>query len=84
MGVRFDERICNKLKSWVEQPNTATAGELVRKIVTKEKVTFYTKDISMKETTDELIGIRKKHLTLSPQWLIDFVSDRHFQIVVAT
>jgi hypothetical protein len=48
------------LKSWVEQTNTATVGELVRKIVTNEKVTFYTKDISMKEPTDELIRIRRE------------------------
>ena len=60
VGVRFDEKTYNKLKSWVDQTNTATVGELVRKIVTNEKVTFYTRDISMKEPTDELIRIRKE------------------------
>lgn len=60
VGVRFDEKTYNKLKSWVEQTNTATVGELVRKIVTNDKVTFYTRDISMKEPTDELIRIRKE------------------------
>jgi hypothetical protein len=60
VGVRFDEKTYNQLKSWVEQTNTATVGELVRKIVTNEKVTFYTRDISMKEPTDELIRIRKE------------------------
>jgi hypothetical protein len=60
VGVRFDEKTYNKLKSWVEQTSTATVGELVRKIVTNEKVTFYTRDISMKEPTDELIRIRKE------------------------
>lgn len=60
VGVRFDEKTYNKLKSWVEQTNTATVGELVRKMVTNEKVTFYTRDISMNEPTDELIRIRKE------------------------
>ena len=35
-------------------------GELVRKIVTGEKVTFFVKDISMEEPTAELIRIRKE------------------------
>lgn len=60
VGVRFDEKTYNKLKSWVEQTNASTVGELVRKIITKEKVTFYVRDISMEEPTAELIRIRKE------------------------
>lgn len=60
VGVRFDEKTYNKLKAWVEQTNTSTVGELVRKIIMKEKVTFYVRDISMEEPTAELIRIRKE------------------------
>jgi len=60
VGVRFDEKTFNKLKSQVEQSNASTVGELVRKIVTGEKVTFFVKDISMEEPTAELIRIRKE------------------------
>jgi hypothetical protein len=58
--ARFDDETFNRLKSWVQQTNTSTVGELVRKIVTKEKVVFFTKDISMQEPTKELIKIRKE------------------------
>jgi len=50
----------NKLKSQVQQSNASTVGELVRKIVTNEKVTFFVKDISMEEPTAALIKIRKE------------------------
>lgn len=60
VGVRFDEKTYNKLKSQVQQSNASTIGELVRKIVTGEKVTFFVKDISMEEPTAELIRIRKE------------------------
>lgn len=60
VGVRFDEKAYNKLKSQVQQSNASTVGELVRKIVTSEKVTFFVKDISMEEPTAELIRIRKE------------------------
>jgi hypothetical protein len=60
VGVRFDETTYNKLKSWVGTSNASSVGELVRKIVTKEKVTFFVKDVSMEESTTELIKIRKE------------------------
>jgi hypothetical protein len=60
VGVRFDEKTYNKLKSWVGQSNASSIGELVRKIVTKEKITFFVKDVSMEELTAELIRIRKE------------------------
>jgi hypothetical protein len=60
VGVRFDEKTFNKLKSQVQQSNASTVGELVRKIVTGEKVTFFVKDISMEAPTAELIRIRKE------------------------
>ena len=60
VGVRFDEKTYNKLKMWVEQTNASSVGELVRKIITKENVTFYVRDISMEEPTAELIRIRKE------------------------
>ncbi len=60
VGVRFDEKTFNKLKSQVQHCNASTVGELVRKIVTGEKVTFFVKDISMEEPTAELIRIRKE------------------------
>ena len=60
VGVRFDEKTYHKLKSWVEQSNASSIGELVRKIVTNEKVTFFVKDVSMEEPTAELIRIRKE------------------------
>lgn len=60
VGVRFDEKTFNKLKSQVQQSNASTVGELVRKIVINEKVTFFVKDISMEEPTAELIRIRKE------------------------
>jgi hypothetical protein len=60
VGVRFDEKTYNKLKSQLQQSNASTVGELVRKIVTGEKVTFFVKDISMEEPTAELIRIRKE------------------------
>ncbi|HMG89901.1 MAG TPA: hypothetical protein VK589_07570 [Chryseolinea sp.] len=60
VGVRFDEKTYNKLKTWVEQTNASSVGELVRKIITKEKVTFYVRDISMEDSTAELIRIRKE------------------------
>ncbi|HEY0744372.1 MAG TPA: hypothetical protein VGD40_23060 [Chryseosolibacter sp.] len=60
VGVRFDEKTFNKLKAQVQQSNASTVGELVRKIVTGEKVTFFVKDISMEEPTAELIRIRKE------------------------
>jgi hypothetical protein len=60
VGVRFDEETYNKLKSQVQQSNASTVGELVRKIVTNEKVTFFVKDISMEEPTAALIKLRKE------------------------
>jgi hypothetical protein len=60
VGVRFDEKTYNKLKSQVQQSNASTVGELVRKIVTNEKVTFFIKDISMEEPTAALIKMRKE------------------------
>jgi hypothetical protein len=60
VGVRFDEKTYNKLKSQVQQSNASTVGELVRKIVNNEKVTFFIKDISMEEPTAALIKIRKE------------------------
>jgi hypothetical protein len=60
VGVRFDEKTYNKLKSQVQQSNASTIGELVRKIVTNEKVTFFVKDISMEEPTAALIKMRKE------------------------
>lgn len=60
VGVRFDEKTYNKLKSQVQQSNASTVGELVRKIVTNEKVTFFVKDISMEEPTAALIKMRKE------------------------
>ncbi|HEY3430123.1 MAG TPA: hypothetical protein VGK39_05550 [Cyclobacteriaceae bacterium] len=60
VGVRFDEKTFNKLKAQVQQSNASTVGELVRKIVTGEKVTFFVKDISMEGPTAELIRIRKE------------------------
>ena len=60
VGVRFDEKTYAKLKSWVDQSNASSVGELVRKIVTKEKVTLFVKDVSMEEPTAELIRIRKE------------------------
>ena len=60
VGVRFDEKTYNKLKSHVQQSNASTVGELVRKIVTDEKVIFYVKDISMEEPTAALVKIRKE------------------------
>lgn len=59
VGVRFDEKTYNKLKVWVQQTNASSIGELVRKIVTKEPFTFYTKDSTMEGPTNELIKIRK-------------------------
>jgi hypothetical protein len=44
----------------VQQSNASTVGELVRKIVTNEKVTFFVKDISVEEPTAALIKIRKE------------------------
>lgn len=64
VGVRFDEKTYNKLKGWVQQTNASSVGELVRKIITKEKVTFYVRDISMEESTAELIRIRKEINTI--------------------
>lgn len=60
VGVRFDEKTYNKLKSQVQQSNASTVGELVRKIVTNEKVTFFIKDISMEEPAAALIKMRKE------------------------
>ena len=60
VGVRFDAKTYNKLKSQVQQSNASTVGELVRKIVTNEKVTFFVKDISMEEPTAALIKMRKE------------------------
>ena len=60
VGVRFDEKTYNKLKAWVEQSNTSSIGELVRKIVIKERIIFYAKDITMEAPTSELIKIRKE------------------------
>ena len=60
VGVRFDEKTYNKLKVWVQQTNASSIGELVRKIVTKEPFTFYTKDSTMEEPTNELIKIRNE------------------------
>jgi hypothetical protein len=60
VGVRFDQKTHNKLKQWVAQSNAATIGELIRKIITQERVIFYTKDITMAEPLNELIKIRKE------------------------
>jgi len=60
VGVRFDEKTYNKLKVSLQQTNASSIGELVRKIVTKEPFTFYTKDSTMEGPTNELIKIRKE------------------------
>ena len=71
VGVRFDQKTYNKLKTWVEQTNTSSVGELVRRIITKEKVTFYVRDISRKQANTRLTVSYYR-----AEWLIDFVCDR--------
>lgn len=60
VGVRFNEKTYQHLLYLVENTNSQSVGELVRRIVVKEKILFFAVDTTMRGPMIDLAGIRKE------------------------
>ncbi len=49
-----------KMKGWLANSNCRSMGEMVRHIICKERIIFYTKDATMDGVAAELAGIKKE------------------------
>lgn len=58
--AKVTEKVHARLRDIQRSSNCRTIGEVVRRILSREKIIVYTKDISMAEPVEELIGIRKE------------------------
>lgn len=60
VGVRFNEKTYQHLLYLVENTNSQSIGELVRRIVVKDKIPFFAVDTTMRGPMIDLAGIRKE------------------------
>ena len=60
VGVRFNEKTYQHLLYLVENTNSQSVGELVRRIVVKEKILFFAVDTTMRGPMIDLAGIREE------------------------
>ena len=60
VGVRFNEKTYRHLLYLVENTNSQSVGELVRRIVVKDKILFFAVDTTMRGPMIDLAGIREE------------------------
>lgn len=60
VGVRFNEKTYQHLLYLVENTNSQSVGELVRRIVVKDKILFFAVDTTMRGPMIDLAGIREE------------------------
>jgi hypothetical protein len=60
VGVRLSENVYARLEKFTQNTDCQTIGELARRILSKEKITYFQKDASMDGTMEELSRIRKE------------------------
>ena len=70
VGVRFNEKTYQHLLYLVENTNNQSVGELVRRIVVKDKILFFAVDTTMRGPMIDLAGIREDRF--APAGTIDF------------
>jgi hypothetical protein len=58
--AKVSEKIYNRLKQMLQNSDCHFMGELVRRILSREKITVYHKDASLDAPMEELIRIRKE------------------------
>jgi hypothetical protein len=58
--VRVNSKLLKKLEDLQKNSNCQSIGEVARKILSKEKILCFYKDISMNEPMEELTSIRKE------------------------
>jgi hypothetical protein len=60
VGVRFDQKTYSILKELVQKTNCHSVGELVRRIIVKNKIRFYSIDSTMDVPINEIIRIKEE------------------------
>jgi methyl-accepting chemotaxis protein len=60
VGVRLSEEFYDRLEKSRQSTNCQTVGELIRRNLYKERITYFHKDASMDGTMEELSRIRKE------------------------
>jgi methyl-accepting chemotaxis protein len=60
VGVRLSENVYTRLEKYVESTDCQTVAELGRRLMSKERITYFHKDASMDATMEELSRIRKE------------------------
>jgi methyl-accepting chemotaxis protein len=60
VGVRLSENVYTRLEKFVESTDCQTVAELGRRLMSKERITYFHKDASMDATMEELSRIRKE------------------------
>lgn len=58
--TRVTEEVFNKLNNLINTTDTRTIGEVTRKILSEERITYYHKDISLNGPMEELASIKKE------------------------
>jgi hypothetical protein len=65
LQAKVTEKVYAHLKGIQQDSNCRTIGEVVRRILSRERIIVYTKDVSMQGPLEELIGIRKELRAIS-------------------
>jgi hypothetical protein len=60
VGVRLSEEFYNRLEKSRQNTDCQTVGELIRRNLYKERITYFHKDASMDAPMEELCRIRKE------------------------
>lgn len=60
VGVRFSEKDYRKLLTLMHNSNARSIGELVRRIIIKDKILLYLKDDSLNGVSHELVAIKRE------------------------
>jgi hypothetical protein len=58
--TRVDQTTFNRLENMLIKSDCQTIGELARKLITREKINIFYKDITMNAPMEELVSIRKE------------------------
>ncbi|MBL7872082.1 MAG: plasmid mobilization relaxosome protein MobC [Cyclobacteriaceae bacterium] len=60
VGVRLSANVYNRLEKFRQQTDCQSMGELGRRILSKERITYFLKDATMDAPLEELTRIRKE------------------------
>ncbi len=60
VGVRLSANVYNRLEKFRQQTDCQSMGELGRRILSKERITYFLKDATMDAPLEELSRIRKE------------------------